>query len=185
MLLRILLRILQTLYFVKKKKKNYYGDNHSNVSFTDTHIPKNKEWFDDEFLTAKTSCMDALHDFNIHKSESTRLKLFTKKKEYKTLLKKKRKQYDNKLINKIENLRFSKSKQFWRFFKTRKKSLSGNDLQIGDFKNYFSELCNDIFTVKNDLAEYFCENHEFHECTDYSFSDLDRPISLDELYNGV
>ena len=50
-----------------------------------------------------------------------------------------------------------------------------------DFKNYFSELCNDIFSVKNDLAEYFCENHRFDICNDYCYSDLDRPISLDEL----
>ena len=61
----------------------------------------------------------------------------------------------------------------------------GNDLQIGDFKNYFSGLWNDIFSVKNDLAEYFCENHRFDVCNDYCYSDLDRPISLDELYNGV
>ena len=98
----------------------YQSDNLSNISFTDTHIPKNKERFDDECLISKTSYMDALHDFNIYESEFTRLKLCTKKKEYKTLLKKKRKQYDNKLIKKTENLRFSKPKQFWRFFKTRK-----------------------------------------------------------------
>ena len=35
------------------------------------------------------------------------------------------------------------------------------------------------------MDEYFCENLRFDICNDYCYSDLDRPISLDELYNGV
>ena len=45
------------------------------------------------------------------------------KAEYKTIVIKKRRQFEIKHVSNIENLQFSKPKEFWKYFKTKDEKL--------------------------------------------------------------
>jgi hypothetical protein len=58
-----------------------------------------------------------------------------------------------KHVREIEKLRFSKPKEFWKFFIN--KSNVKHNLSLDDFFKYFSELGNDIFQTTDEESEYF------------------------------
>ena len=105
-----------------------------------------------------------------------------RKKDYKTILWKKSKTYKMKKLLEIENLRFTKPKEFWKYFKRKNKN--NNNITLSDFHNYFSKLSNDILQNKNDKAEEFSTQHNFNDLN-CSYEDLDRKITVNEIIEAV
>ncbi len=83
----------------------------------------------------------------------------------------------------MEKLRFGYPKQFWNYFKKKKKSV-GNDVSVDDFCKYFSSLCNDVFVCNNAEANAFCQENNFDN-DDCPFEELNIPITADEVLCAV
>ena len=62
----------------------------------------NKKWFDTECRAAREIYQESLKTFNKLKSNENREALCRNKKEYKQLLKRKRKQYETQILLEIE-----------------------------------------------------------------------------------
>jgi hypothetical protein len=97
------------------------------IGFTD-NVFSSKQWFDTECRVAKGVYKDALRQFNNERTDRNRVVLCEHKKSYKSIVRKKRRQYMVKKRDEILNLRHSNPRQFWRYFKRKK---STNDLSIG------------------------------------------------------
>lgn len=137
------------------------------------------KWFDDECREKKIVYINALNTFNIDKSILNRQYLCDKRKEYKNLIRRKRRKYHFTEMKKIESLRHKRPRDFWRLFKTSK-SIKGKDLSVDDFYSYFKNLLNEINTVNNDESEDFCSSHNFDQ-SDPIFEELDSQITTDEV----
>ena len=151
--------------------------------FANTPIVRNKQWFDHECVHAKRLYVDALNCFNHCKTLENRENLCMFKSQYKKLIKKKRNAHKLVQSKKLENLRFSKPRAFWKHFR-RNNNNARNDLSVEDFTKCFSELSNDIFQSKNDQAEQFVNDYDFDNM---SSSDLllDKHITVDDIVKAV
>jgi hypothetical protein len=83
----------------------------------------------------------------------------------------------------IENLKKTKPKDFWKYFKSRNKFVS-NKITLDTFRDFFKNLGTNMFDCTNEEAEYFCENNDF-DIPNESFIELDQPIIVDEILNAV
>ena len=101
---------------------------------------------------------------------------------YKRLLNKKKCSYNHRRLREIENIRLSKPRAFWKYFR-KKNQTSKESISINDFFTYFSNLENDSFTCRNEESEIFCENHDFNGSS--VNDEFDRPISADEVLKAV
>ena len=82
------------------------------------------------------------------------------KNAYKNVIKKKRNQH--KYINreKIENMRFSSPKEFWKLFKKERNNVS-NEIKLEIFFDHFSKLHECDSNIFHEDAESFCEQTDF------------------------
>ena len=143
-----------------------------------TTTNKPAAWFDDDCKEAKSEYMDALKTFNRSKTEENRQLMCQKKLKYKSLVRRKRRQYETKRIKDIERLRHSKPRDFWRL--CLRKKHTNEPVDIESFYKHFSELSSDISTVHHDASETFCEQTNFNE-TDPDFEELDKKITVFEV----
>ena len=140
---------------------------------------KSNNWFDAECRNAKYLYKEALRTFNNSRTDENRIILHERKKAFKTLTRRKRRLFLNKKTQEIMNLRHTKPKEFWKYFKKKNSSKRCN-INNEEFKNYFMNMANDLFQVRNEEAENFCASHDFNNL-DCSFAELDAPISIDEI----
>ena len=159
----------------------------SQVSFSkksafNNSISQDKEWFDVDCVRAKNAYIESLHVYNNSKSSSSREQFCRRKKEYKNIVWKKRKTHKAKKILEIESLRFSKPKEFWKYFKRKQKN--NNEITMSDFYKYFSELSGDILQNKNEKSEEFSTQHNFNDLN-CSYGELDRMITVSEILEAV
>ena len=92
--------------------------------------------------------------------------------------------YELKKIHEIERLRFSKHKQFWKYFK-KDKSRVNTDVSVEEFSEYFSQLGNENSNHVNQDAESFCDNTNFKDNPTGVYEGLNDPISITELLMAV
>ena len=159
----------------------------SQVSFSkkssfNNPISQNKEWFDVDCVRAKHVYMESLLVYNNCKSNSSREHFCRCKNEYKIMVRNKRKTYKAKKLLEIENLRFKKPKEFWKYFKRKQKN--NNDLTLSDFHKYFSELGDDILQNKNEKSEDFSTQHNFNDLN-CPYEELDNKITVSEILEAV
>lgn len=145
----------------------------------DNRVCKRAEWFDDECRQAKCAFFDSLSVYDRHKTEENRTEMLRLKCVYKMLVKRKRKKFECEKIKRIENLRHSKPKDFWKFFRRKNEKGSGT-LTVDDFLKYFSSLQNEFQTPVNNEAEEFCSEYDF-DANRCSFEELDKPITTTEV----
>ena len=152
-------------------------------SFSDKSISESAEWFDNECMHYRTVYLESLKIFNRFKTTVNREIFCKRKKEYKDLCRKKKRMCETKKLKQIENLRKSRPKEFWKFFKS-KNANKESSVSLEEFHAYFSSLGDDIFQCENEEAESFCNQHDFDniEC---SFEELDCPISCQEVLQAV
>ena len=157
--------------------------NSNGTYFTDVSVGKRAEWFDNECTQYRNVYLESLRVFNRYKSTGNRELLCDNKKKYKDLCRKKKRCYENKKFNQIENLRKRKPKDFWKFFK-KKSSHNVSSVSLEEFHEYFSTLGDDIFQCENDEAEMFCSTNNFDD-DNCCFDELDSPISCQEVLQAV
>ena len=156
---------------------------HKNVSYNDAAHVKHADWFDNECVQAKNIYLQALRNFNFCKTTESRHLLCAQKANYKSLINKKKRLFENNKLCELEKLKHAKPREFWKHFKNNK-SRKSNNISNDDFFKYFSTLSNDISQCSNDEAEQFCRTNDFNNC-DVSFPELDKPITTDEIVNAV
>ena len=170
---------------VKKVADNYFLK-HVNIfhptNFVDVSSCDNTEWFDRECIDARNSYHEALRVFNCCKTDASRIYCCERKQFYKRLIKKKKRLFKYRKLNEIEELKKSKPKAFWKYFK-KKNSKTENNIPLNDFFQYFRNLENDIFTCHNEDAENFCKTHDFDSIS--VNDELDKPISVTEIITAV
>ena len=59
-------------------------------------------------------------------------------------------------LDKLEQLRHSKPRDFWKYFKNKSNANSTDSIPLNSFHNYFSNLENELFQNVNDDVESFC-----------------------------
>ena len=81
-------------------------------------------------------------------------------------------------------MRFSKPKQFWKYFKKDKSHVS-TDVTVEEFSEYFSQLGNENSNHVNPDAESFCDNNIFNDNPSGVYEGLHDPITIPELLIAV
>ena len=81
-------------------------------------------------------------------------------------------------------MRFSKPKQFWKYFKKDKSRVS-TDVTVEEFSEYFSQLGNENSYHVNQDAESFCDNNNFNDNPSGVYEGLNDPITIPELLIAV
>ena len=115
---------------------------------------KQAEWFDNECFIAKKKYVESRNIFNAFHSVQNRIKMCEDKNSYKNLIKKKRNQH--KYINgkKIENMRFSSPREFWKLFKKERNNAS-NKIKLEQFLTIFQNYMNAILTYFMKMRNHF------------------------------
>ena len=85
-------------------------------------------------------------------------------------------------MERIEQLKHSKPREFWKYFK--KKNKQSNKISLDDFHEYFKNLGTNVFNCTNETAENFNNNHDFSENND-TFPELDEPFTVDEIKSAI
>ena len=99
---------------------SYNTDNSLNI--------KKADWFDDECRNAKQIYRQSLQNYNLSKTKRNRVDMCDKKALYKKIVAKKKRLHEHKKLKKIESLKNTNPRNFWKLF-SKKKSV-GRLLQI-------------------------------------------------------
>ena len=106
-------------------------------------------------MQKNNSYLDALRVFNNCKTDVSREYYFEQNMIYKRLLSKNKCSYKHRRLEEIKQLRLSKPRAFWKYFR-KKNQKSKESISLNDFFTYFSNLENDIFTCRNEESENLC-----------------------------
>ena len=156
-------------------------------TFSEPTILKHKDFFDMECVTARHKYLDALANFNRLKCIASRQYLHSCKTEYKKIVKKKKYTYKLKRLKEIENLKNSNPKEFWKYFKNKKKQQDSN-ITLDQFRDFFAGLSSDVSNANDNESERFCNSYDFnteHAPGNNNNCNLDEPISVIELQKAV
>ncbi|XP_053405174.1 uncharacterized protein LOC128558910 [Mercenaria mercenaria] len=143
----------------------------------------NNSWFDADCTTAKRKYKQALFVFNQNKSQEDRNSLCNAKKEYKCIIKFKKRAHKIQKSKELAELKKSKPKDFWKHFK-KKTSVSGADIKVNEFHEYFSKMFDDIRTTVVNEAEDFNSKDDCN-VNDPIFDELNIPITSVEVRDAV
>ena len=72
-------------------------------------------------------------------------------------------------------------REFWKLFKSKTKTNEGQDIPITDFHEYFRTLSNQGNAFSNPEVDTFMQDFESSDRGDPAFSELDEPISQEEI----
>ena len=72
-------------------------------------------------------------------------------------------------------------REFWKLFKSKTKTNAGQDIPITDFHEYFRTLSNQGNAFSNPEVDTFMQDFESSDRGDPAFSELDEPISQEEI----
>ena len=154
--------LFSKVFCIKRKNTSTMSDN---------KICQKAEWFDDECRMAKQLYLEALYIFNSHKSDESKINMHDLKSRYKLLVRRKKRSFEINKIHKIERLRHSQPREFWKLFIKRKNT--GSDIPLQDFFEHFSKMQEDLNNVQNMENELFCQNNDF-DSQDCNFEELDQ-----------
>ena len=93
-------------------------------------------------------------------------------------MRRKKRCFEINKICRIERLRHSKPREFWKLFIKRKNNDSIIPLQ--NCFEYFSKMQQDLNNVQNVECEDFCQNNDF-DSQDCNFEELDKQIIFEEV----
>ena len=159
-----------------------------NVSKSKTHCFEERqllnelEWFDFDCHNTREIYLTALKEYNRCPCTNNREHFSCLKRTYKSLCKKKKRQYEKIKIDKLCSLKKERPKQFWNFFKS--KSKQNNNIPLIDFKNFFVSLSDSVSCSSNQDADSFCSTHDFDD-NDSTFEELNSPFTIPELMKAV
>ena len=141
-------------------------------------LNKNESWFDEECFIAKTNYRSMRKIYNSCRSEENRSMFFHAKRKYKKMLKRKKKEYKLKQVNKITLLRHSKPKDFWNLFTSKKNSSC--QVPLTELFEHFQCMGSNSVLQKDKNDDNYCTQGVF-QSTDSTFEELNVCISQDEI----
>lgn len=144
---------------------------------------KHKKWFDRECSCLKRSIRDLARRISCGQPNNELLKhYYTEKKRYKTLIRRKHRQYKAKLLNNLVGMENSNPKEFWKLIDTFKNedgapSEKSGNISPEDWSCYFKDLLNsntsECFIDESEFLHYPCSN--LTECE----------ITINELQSAI
>ena len=140
-------------------------------------------WFDLECKLAKNEYKSILKNFNKNKTPENRQILCTSKKKYKKIIRRKKIKYKREQAASFEDLKNKNPRQFWEFFKKKKKRVA-SDLSVNDFEKYFSSLVKEVKTVTLDDIESIVASDTFN-INDETYEQLKVPITYTEVQAAI
>jgi hypothetical protein len=144
----------------------------------------NREWFDQECRVTWQDYQQALRLFNINKTVENREVLCDSKLRYKSLVKKKKKGYKLLKSKELSELRRKKPRDFWKYFKHNASPDNSCTISPDEFRDYFSNLFNDIHATQIDEIDNFSNNHDFN-INNPTFESLNTPITTGEIREAI
>ena len=150
-----------------------------------TRVTQKQKWFDNNCYRLKRELR------NLGKLISTqpndpfiRHMFFTKKKEYKKLIRKLKRKFHSETLNKINSIADSNPKEFWNLVNKIKSSHSNcsNTISHDEWFHYFQDLNKINFSSDETRVEAQIVK-DFRLWANTSDEILDKPISLQEIYN--
>ena len=168
----------------------------SDASLDKTKPPKNmyhnkQKWFDTECRNSKKIMNKALKKMNESKSSySAKQFYFQTKKNYKTVIKQKKKKYHSQLNREIEDIKTHQINwsSFKKLRKTTQDQTSFDEHDIESFFNFFNNLYNETSSLDKEKRERLKSEaislNEKQEKNDY-LSMINRPISSEEIKSVI
>ena len=140
-------------------------------------------WFDKECRQSKTVLRRCLHKFNRTDDCVDKLLYIDKRKEYKGLLKLKKKTHKQNLLDLLQG-NLQNPKRFWDAIRyVRPKSGVRSTINIGAWFQHFYKLFNDIpSSPENDIAFH---NHYGNDVASNNVNTLDQPITVSEIVCAI
>ena len=142
-----------------------------------------KEWFDQECVVMKQRYVQALRSFNTSKTVENRHVLCNYKAEYKTLIRKKKRQFKIRKARELYDMRRKNPKQFWKHFNSQKCNISSN-ISADRFQEYFSTMLNTTLPTRIDEIEDFSNKSDLNE-ENPTYVSLSTPITTDEVRTAI
>ena len=143
---------------------------------------KNKDWFDQDCVSARLVYRNALDLFNGVQSSENRTYLINTKRAYKRIIKYKKKQHKSIKMKEIEGLKTKRPREFWKYFR-KQKSGGNSDITCGEFYQYFKNLVNEINITSDPQSEEFCTQNEYPQ--DHVDNSLDCSITVQEVRSAI
>ena len=118
--------------------------------FSEKVICQDSEWFDKQCAAAKRAFISARNHYHHNKSTDNRQKFLKLKTQYKKLCRSKRNAFRKKKMIEMENLKSSKPKEFWRYFKNH--DFCNNNIHIDEFAKCFADITYYVFKFQNERS---------------------------------
>ena len=143
-----------------------------------------EKWFDEACSEKRNIYLEALRDFNCVKNGENRRILWDKKRDYKFCCAKRKRQYKRQLCLDMNNLRRTKPREFWKLFKHKSNTSSGN-IKLEDFHEHFKILASEVNETTHGEVDDFLRNFDETPQNTPTFPELDTPISQDEILKSI
>ena len=165
-------------------RANPYFEKHSTERNESYFYHENKtvkqKWYNDECKQRRRIYNEALYTYNLNRNDDTRKLMLHAKKDYKYHCRSCKQKYSYEQGRKMNDLRKSRPREFWKQFKHKKIPSSEPDVSTEDFYQYFRSLATDDTNFENAEVSDFL--HDFKNTrTDSTFKELDDPITQDEI----
>ena len=165
-------------------RANPYFEKHSSERSDSCFYHENKtekqKWYTDECRRWRQIYNEALYNYNLNRNNDTRKLMLDAKKDYKYYCRSCKQKYSYEQGRKMNELRKSRPREFWKQFKQKKISPSEPDVSTEDFFQYFRSLATADTTFENAEVSEFLQNFEANRA-DSTFNELDDPITQDEI----
>lgn len=148
---------------------------------------KNQKWFDKDCSALFRHIRKLAKKLHINPNQDT-LKIFhAKKKEYRKLLKRKKIEFKNKLLNEMDYLHSRNPKEYWKIF-DKLKNLDSTpkscSVGIDPLVTYFESLLNKKYLSSDPTLDAHMDSF-ISENKNTIFNELNFSISLDEISKAI
>jgi hypothetical protein len=160
------------------------NDQRGNINIKSNRYMEDKPWFDDRLKQLRLSYLSALADFNIMKNEATHTNLKNKKRRYKLLERKLKRQYKETEGNMLEYLKKYNPKQFYSKFSGKSK-YKKHSLTLDQLYKHFNDLSGGSSSNNTDTSN-IDDNPVFTDNTESTiYEELDNCITEQEVLDAI
>ena len=160
-------------YFQTRKKEST-----SNI-FININYKEKQKWYNEECKRKHEHYQSMLYNYNLNRSNETRSIMLAAKKDYKYYCRSCKLKYRYEQGRKMNEMRRKEPKHFWKLFKGNKTAQS-DEVPMNDFYNYFKSLASQDSAFDDPEVSDFMQNFNI-SMTDSTYSELDEPITQDEI----
>lgn len=150
-------------------------------NFININCKQRQKWYTDECKKKHTTYIEALYNFNLHKNNETRRQMMNAKKDYKYYCRTCKLKYSFEQGQKINEMRKKQPREFWKLFKGKRQTETGQDVPINDFYRYFRSLSSAETPFESAEVDDFLFNFDNSNRNESTFSEVDEPITCEEI----